>query len=226
MNANYIICVDGLTGVGKTATARLVANELGIFHLKGGIFLRTVAFKTMQEGLQPNDIKGICELISRTSIELQEVKRNEYKIIVDDIDVENLLWTREVSAFVPEISIIPQVREYRKKWLRSVVKGKNVITDGRATGKEIFPDAILKVYLSCSLEERAKRRYLQYNKVTSFEEILEDIRIRDNKDSQGLIDRHTPSNDALFIDTTFLSLDAVVNLIIEAANKTLQKLSI
>jgi len=214
-----IITIDGPTGSGKTTVADRVSKRLGINHLKGGIFLRSLTFFCLK-----NSLSEKAEIVSAlSSIELLLLKE---KVDGSGASLElngeklsdNQLWNENVDAFVSYVAGIQEVREARKAWLRMQVIGSDFVADGRTLGSEIFPDADYKFVLTCDLNERARRRAAQGGYSNNIERISDQIAERDLEDSKGSVDRTVFSAEALIIDSTDLVIDQVVEIICKHVN--------
>lgn len=205
-----IITVDGPSASGKTSTARLLAGKLGVFHLVGGVFFRSLTYYCILNNVFNE------EMVSKTSesinIKLTKELGNEYLILLNNVNVTKFLWTEEVDSLITDIAKYPRVRSARKKWLRNFSKTYDLVADGRSLGSEIFPNATFKFYLTCDLEERASRRLAQSATNSSLNHILECIALRDKKDSEGPINRLLPPLGAIKIDSTNLEQFEVVNI--------------
>ena len=206
---NLIITIDGPTASGKTTIAKKLSENLGIFHLKGGIFLRSTTLFCLNNNIRIHS--HIAKASEQLDLKVVLNNRAEFSLYLEDLDVSNKLWNREIDSFVPEIANIPRVRIARKKWLITVAKGRDLVADGRTLGSEIFPNASYKFFLTCSLEERAKRRAMQDNYVGNLSSIKNDISARDRKDMEGLVNRLQPPDNAINIDSTNLSINSVID---------------
>ncbi|MDL2328337.1 (d)CMP kinase [Desulfosarcina sp. OttesenSCG-928-A07] len=216
-----IITIDGPTGSGKTATAKMLSQRLNIFHLKGGIFLRSLTYFCLRNNITTeNDI-------AKTSRHFNPVIdfNNENNIFLDEENVADFLWTKEVNAFVPFVANIREVRSERKKWIREITKNMDIVADGRTLGSEIFPDATIKFFLTCGIKERAQRRLLQKRFGTDLDGVKEDILKRDKKDMEGVVNRLLPPKNSIHIDSTHLTLEQTVSAMLNHITSFLSETS-
>lgn len=213
-----LITIDGPTATGKTSVARELACRLGIFHLRGGIFLRSLTNKCLLLNCRSEEL--IRQVAEQHTPVLRVTSGQDYVVEVDGINVEGDLWTPQVDAFVSFVADIAEVRVARKRWLSNVAENRDLVADGRTLGTEIFPLAPFKFYLTCDVRERALRRAKQPQYAGAIETIQRDIVERDWRDSTGLINRLTCPSDAVVIDSTLLNLDRVVHLMLERINNT------
>lgn len=184
-----IITIDGPAGSGKTTVAKKLAERLGFYHLNSGRLYRWIAY----------NVKGKDNIIETAK-----------SLSFNNIDDTNL-YTEEISDYVPNISKISEIREIVLKEQRKI--GENdVVAEGRDIGTTVFPNADIKVYLDASQEERAKRRLKEYEK-TTFEEVLKDIKERDEYDINRECSPLRKAEDAIVIDSTSMSIDEVVEKI-------------
>lgn len=205
-----IITIDGPTGSGKTTTAKIVSKKLNIFHLKGGIFLRSLTYFCLKK-----DITNVHDIAKASQSFRPEIDyKNENNILLNGENVAAFLWTKRVDSFVPFVANIREVRTERKNWIREVTKNMNVVADGRTLGSEIFPDATVKFFLTCDIEERTQRRLLQKKFGSDFNRIKEDILERDKKDMEGEINRLLPPLNSIHVDSTRFTLKQTVSTIL------------
>lgn len=203
-----IITIDGPTASGKTTTAHKLAEKLGIFHLKGGIFLRSLTYYCISNNIKYED--AISKAAETIDLTISNKNNSVHKILLNGENVDEFLWTYEVDKFVSFVAKIPYVRSIRKKWLRNTSNQLDLVADGRTLGSEIFPEATVKFQLICDLEQRAYRRYKQYDNKNSLVDIQNAICKRDNDDSKGSVNRLTPPKGAIVIDSTNLTQTEVV----------------
>lgn len=203
-----IIAIDGPSGSGKSSIAKIISKKLNIQHLDTGAMYRLLALKLIKENKEFDE--GILENLSIL------IKGNTFYL--DGIDVSSKIRENEVSKKASEISKIKEVRDYMVALQRKIAGEQDIILDGRDIGTVVFPNAKVKIFLTASIEQRAKRRYLE-DKSISYEKILYDMKKRDEQDSTRKNSPLKVADDAIVLDTTAMSIDEVTNKIIEIVEK-------
>ncbi len=229
-NTPLIVTIDGPTASGKTTVAQAIAQRFGLFHLRGGTFLRAFAYFVQKSGVDPNNPEQLALLLEKFHLEIVEhAEDTDYLIYVNGEPAQNYLWTPEVDAIVSNTSRPPLVRAARVAWKRFFAIGKRLIADGRTLGSEVFPWADVKIHLTASAEQRAKRRYAQYMLIGATPYTLADIRYRienrDASDAQGDLDRTRIYSDQHVIDSTDKLTSEIVeqiSLLIESIGRVSQ----
>ena len=221
-----IIAIDGPAGSGKSTTAKKVAAQLNLMHLDTGAMYRAVALHILNQGMTISHLHNhsfITQILDKIEIEFSSETN---KIFLNGKDVSVEIRENRVSEFVSEVSAISLVRERMVLLQREIAAGSNVVLEGRDIGTRVFPNADVKVYLNADVNERGQRRFKELVKrgeEITLDEVIQDIELRDLKDSSR---EHSPlekAKDAIEIDTTKLSIDAQVNEIvslIQTNNKT------
>jgi len=207
-----IIVIDGPAGSGKSSTARSVANRLQIEYLDSGALYRTATLIYLEAD---RDKEEFFRLLENKKISFRYEAQN-FKIEVDGRPVTNEIRTPRVGNTVSEVAAMPEVRAHVNKLMRNVVPNGVYIAEGRDLGTAVFPDADLKFYMSANLDERARRRYMEQkgnNPDLTLEEVKENIRRRDHKDSKRKADPLKKADDAIEIDTTNLTFEQQVDQI-------------
>ena len=180
-----------------------------------GATYRCVALQTLREGLSLENEKEIIEIVNNIDIKIDNTGEKDI-ILLNGEDVSKEIRTKEVTAVVSQISSIIPVREKMVEVQRSLAKGKNVIVEGRDIGTVVFPNADVKIYLDASEEIRAKRRYdenVQNGIDTTYEEVLENVKMRDYNDMHKKVGALKKADDAVVVDSTNLSIEEVVEKI-------------
>ena len=199
-----IIAIDGPSGSGKSSIAKIISKKLNIQHLDTGAMYRLLALKLLNENLEYDK-----NILSELNIKIQD-----NKFFLDDIDVTTKIRDNEVSKKASSVSKIKEVREYMVDLQRKISGEQDIVLDGRDIGTVVFPNADIKIFLTATIEERAKRRAIEDNSV-SYEKILYDMKKRDEQDSTRENSPLKIADDAIVIDTTNMDIDAVTNKIIE-----------
>ncbi len=221
-----MVAIDGPAGAGKSTVARAVADCGGFTYIDTGAMYRAVALRAMREGLEVgDDADAIGELAGRLRFEFRTVG-DEQHIFVDGEDVERAIRTPEVGNLSSPVSAIPQVREHLVDAQRRMAEREAVVMEGRDIGTVVFPDALLKVFLTASPEERARRRYeqrLQQGEDADYEQILADQRARDRRDRTRAVAPLRKAADAVEIDTDPLGGEEVVERVMELLEARLEE---
>ena len=214
---SFIIAVDGPSGTGKGTITKLVAEKFDFQYLDTGAMYRCVTLKMINEKVSLENEEKIEEILKNIKIDL-----NGDKIYLDDTDVSKRIREEDVTNLVSQVSHIPIVRTSMVELQRRISEGKKVILDGRDIGTNVFPNAEVKIYLDASSEERAKRRFKQ-NKEKGidipFEEVKKNIEFRDNNDKNSKVGALKKAEDAIYIDTTNLSIKQVERKVIKIIKK-------
>lgn len=199
----YSVAIDGPAGSGKSTIARILADNLDISYVDTGAMYRAVALKVKEENLDTEDkIKKVVEKINIDFI--------NSKIYMDNIDVSDKIRTEEISKMSSEISKYPFVREKLVEIQQNIAKNKPVVMEGRDIGTVVLPEAEYKFYLTASIESRALRRFKQNEEkgiISNYDEIKEDIILRDENDKKRLISPLMKADDAILIDNSNLTLE-------------------
>lgn len=208
---NKIVAIDGPAGSGKGTVAKILANKLNLTYIDTGAMYRAIAYLTLKNNVDIKDEDKIIELAKNSKIEFLNDK-----VYVNGEDVSSKIRTMEVTRIVSPISSIVKLREILVDLQRNMANGLDVIMEGRDITTVVFPNATYKFYLDASTEERARRRFkensLKGMQVT-YEEILENIKKRDYNDMHKEVGALIKSDDAIYIDSTNLTIDEVVEKI-------------
>lgn len=209
-----VIGIDGPAGSGKGTITKKVAEILGLVNIDTGAMYRCVALSTLRNGFSIGDTDKIIEIAKKIKIEFDE-DRNVY---LDHEDVSKEIRSKEVSSIVSQISSIVEVREEMVNQQRKLAEGIDVIMEGRDITTVVFPNADFKFYLDASVDERARRRFLQNEEagiLMSLEEIKENIEKRDYNDMHKEVGSLMRTDDQIYIDSTNMSIDEVVDFIVK-----------
>ena len=210
-----IIAVDGPAGSGKGTVTKRIEKELGFLNLDTGATYRCVALQVLRENVSLKDEEEIIKIANDIDIKINNTGDKDI-ILLNGEDVSKEIRTKEVTSIVSQVSSIIPVREKMVEVQRKLANGKNVIVEGRDIGTVVFPNADIKIYLDASEEIRAKRRY-EENKQngidTTYEEVLENVKMRDYNDMHKKIGALKKADDAIVVDSTNLTIDQVVEKI-------------
>ena len=214
---NIVIAIDGPAGAGKSTVAKLVAEKLGFLYIDTGAMYRCLTLKAMREKINWDDEDKLVKMAQNTKIELEN-KDGKYRVIMDGEDVSNEIRKEEVGKNTKYVASILKIREILWKMQRDFRKKFNVVMEGRDIGSKVFPDAQIKIYLDASVDERAKRRYLQLKEKgmkADFEEIKKEVIKRDEKDKNRKIAPLCRLPEAIYIDTTNMTIEEEVDLVVK-----------
>jgi len=211
---NKSIAIDGPAGAGKSTIAKLLAKKLRMMYVDTGAMYRTVAYKAIKDGVDLKDQSKLSSLVDNICIDIR-YENNIQRMILDNVDVTELIRTKEVSRGAAFVAVVQNVRTLLVNLQRNLAEKYDVVMDGRDIGTYVLKNAYLKIYLTASLEERAMRRYKEMNNNDyTINEIKKDIQERDKIDSERELAPLTKADDAILIDSTKYSIEEVVDLII------------
>lgn len=225
-----IIAIDGPAGAGKSTVARQVAAKLGLVYLDTGAMYRAVTWLVLQQKISDNDDCAIAELVSRCVIQLAPSQDNKYpvQVWINGHHVTQEIRSVEVTSKVSAIAAQKAVRQALVKQQQSWGKKGGLVAEGRDIGTHVFPDAEVKIFLTASVEERARRRQQDFQKQgqpeVSLEQLEKDIAERDWKDSTRKVSPLQKATDAIEINTDGLDIPGVTELIIHHSQQLLSHL--
>jgi cytidylate kinase len=208
-----VITIDGPSGSGKGTVARILAGRLGYKYLDTGALYRAVAWKAREEQVGNDNEESLRELVKTIRIDF-----NGERIFVDDRDISSAIRTGEIGELSSQVSARPAIREGLFTIQRGLCIEGNVVIEGRDTGTTIFPESRNKFFLDASLKERARRRYEELkmkDSDTTMESVIEDIKKRDTRDSSRKTSPLKQTDDMIYIDSTGLSIEEVIEEIIK-----------
>lgn len=218
---SLVIAIDGPASSGKSTTAKLIAEKLGLMYLDTGAMYRAIALKIYQSGTELTDKASLTKLLNSTTV-TQKNQNGEVHFLLDGNDVTEEIRTPEISLWVGPVSEHALVREYLVNWQREIGKAGGIVADGRDIGTVVFPNADLKVYLIADSHIRAVRRQKELASrgiVQKVEEVEDAIVKRDHRDSTR---EHSPlrmAGDAIEIDTTHLTVGDQVERVLALVKK-------
>ena len=220
--ANVInVAIDGPAGAGKSTIARLLAQRLGFLYLDTGAMYRAVALKVFESGIAVGDEKNIKKMLETTKLDIL-YNDGVQKIILDGKDVSADIRQPIISTYASDVSKIKAVRLKMVEMQRAIAGKQNSILDGRDIGTFVLPDAKYKIFLTASVDERAKRRFdelRQKGVECNLEQIKKDIEARDYNDSHRDFAPLKKADDAIEVDTSFMSIEQVAQKIIGIVKK-------
>jgi len=210
-----IIAIDGPAGSGKSTVSKIVAKKLSLLYIDTGAMYRALTLKAMRQGLDLEDEDALVSLARSTKIGLEE--KDKLRVFLDDADVSLAIRMPDVTANVKYIARLPGVRHEMVALQRSIGQKDGAVLEGRDIGTVVFPNADYKFYLDASPEERARRRcneLIESGETANETSVKEDILTRDDSDMKRSVGALKKCDDAIFIDTTGLSINGVTEKIL------------
>jgi len=212
MTQAYQIAIDGPSGAGKSSVAKKLAARLNIDYIDTGAMYRAVAYKMLREGIGIEDREALKAMLENIHIDFS---RGE--TILDDEVISEKIRTPEISKLASDVSALPEVREKLVSLQRAMGESKSVVMDGRDIGTVVFPKAKYKFFLTATVKERAKRRWLELREKgldVELDDVEADIIQRDHNDSTRALNPLRKAEDAIEIDTTAMNLEQVTQHIL------------
>lgn len=209
------IAIDGPAGAGKSTIARLTAKKLGYLYVDTGALYRTVGYAAWLRGIDPGDSDQVAAMLGDITVDLRFDEKGMQQTLLNGEDVSDQIRSPEMSRYASLVSAHKAVREYLLWLQRKLAKEHNVIMDGRDIGTTVLPDADLKIYLTATPEDRARRRfdeYLSKGVSVDYEQLLQDIKQRDYDDSHREISPLRRAEDAKLVDTSGNTLEESLEL--------------
>ena len=213
------VAIDGPAGAGKSTVAKAVAKELGILYLDTGAMYRAVALKAIRLGIDPGDAERVRPMLKDTHISVEN-NGGTQKTLLDGEDVSGLIRTQQVSKGASDIGVIPEVRLMLVREQQKIAEGTDLVMEGRDIGSYVMPASPCKFYITASSTERAKRRLKELvaagrDEGKTLDQLKEEIEARDYTDSHREFAPLTRVSDAVFVDSTDMTIDETVNAVID-----------
>ena len=205
MNGHYAIAIDGPSGAGKSTLARDCAAAFGFLYVDTGAIYRTVGLAAYRRDLDRRDEAAVAALLPELDIRMAYNAEGEQRMFLNGEDVSEAIRAPEISICASDVSALPAVRAFLLEMQRRMARENSVIMDGRDIGTVVLPEAELKIFLTASAEARAERRVKQLEEkglTCDYEEVLRDIRYRDEQDSHRAAAPLKAAEDAVLVDTT------------------------
>ena len=218
------IAIDGPAGAGKSTISKKVASALGFVYIDTGAMYRTVGLKAVRCGVDTNDEKGVIELLPSLDIDIRH-EGVEQHIYLDGEIVSDKIRTPQISMAASNVSRIPAVRLAMVDMQRKLAQNHDVVMDGRDIASYVLPDAEIKIFLTASVDARAKRRYdelLEKGESVSFEDVKKEMIQRDTNDSTREFAPLTVADGAEVIDTSELTLSESIDKVIDYVRENLK----
>lgn len=211
------VAIDGPSGAGKSTLARQAAQVLGFLYVDTGAIYRTVALACSRNGVSPQQPEQVAALLPDLKIDLDYGADGVQRMLLNGEDVSDQIRTPEISMLTSAVSALPEVRSFLLEKQRELARTRNVIMDGRDIGTVVLPQATVKIYLTADAEARAQRRCAELREKgmdVSFEDVLRDVRERDENDSNRKVSPLRRAEDARLVDTTLLDLEQSLEVLI------------
>ncbi|WP_421684422.1 (d)CMP kinase [Stutzerimonas urumqiensis] len=222
-----IIAIDGPSGSGKGTVAALLARRLGWHLLDSGALYRLLGYAAQKHGIELTDEQSLGRLAAALDVQFDTSRLGQGPtIVLEGEDVTHAIRNEQVGAWASQVAALPLVRQALLQRQQDFQEMPGLVADGRDMGTVVFPQAALKIFLTASAEERARRRFEQLKAKGSdvnLASLLEEIRVRDERDTQRAVAPLKPADDAVQLDSTTLSIEEVLDVILnEAATRHLE----
>ena len=217
------VAIDGPAGAGKSTVARAAAKKLGYIYVDTGALYRAVGVFCLRKGIETTDVEGVGAVLSEITVELKFIDGVQHVFLNGD-DVSTEIRLPEASMAASNVSAIPSVRAFLFDLQRDIAKKNNCIMDGRDIGTVVLPEAQVKIFLTADDTERAMRRYKELQEkgsTVTYQEVLDDLRVRDYNDSHREIAPLKPAEDSVTINTTGYTLEESIAKIVSTVEEKL-----
>ncbi|MCI8290872.1 MAG: (d)CMP kinase [Clostridia bacterium] len=207
-----IVAIDGPAGSGKGTITKLVGKKLDLIYIDTGAMYRCVTLECLNKNVKIEEIEGLKQILENIDVQFLS-EDDEQKVFLNGKDVTLKIRSKEVNEYVSPVSTVKIVRSKMTDLQRKMAVSKDVIMEGRDIGTTVFPNADVKIYLDATPEERASRRYkqnLENGITTGYDEILANVKERDYIDSHREISPLRKAEDAIYIDSTNMTIEEVV----------------
>ena len=224
MKEHYAVAIDGPSGAGKSTLARALAKELGFVYVDTGAIYRSVGYYAYQRGIDPADGAAVEELLPEVQLEMVYREDGLQHMILNGEDVTKEIRLPEISMYASRVSAIPAVRAFLMDMQRDMARTHSVIMDGRDIGTVVLPQADVKLFLTASAEDRARRRCLELEERGTpepYEKLLEEMQERDRNDSSRSAAPLRPAEDAVILDTTGNTFQQSFDLLLQTIKERL-----
>ena len=217
----YSVAIDGPAGAGKSTVARAAAQKLGYIYVDTGALYRAVGVYCLRNSIVTTDVDGVGAILKDITVELKFIDGVQHVFLNGD-DVSTEIRLPEASMAASNVSAIQSVRAFLFDLQRDIAAKNNCLMDGRDIGTVVLPNAQVKIFLTADPEERAMRRYkelIEKGSNVTFEEVLEDLKVRDYNDSHREIAPLKPADDSVIVNTTGMTLEESINTIVKTVEE-------
>lgn len=225
MNAHFTIAIDGPAGAGKSSVAREVARALGAVYLDTGAMYRAVGLYMLRHGVDPADGERVAAHAAQARVDIVYQAGEQHVLLMGE-DVSRAIRENEVSRAASSVSAVPEVRVLLVRRQQEMAREQSVVMDGRDIGTHVLPDATLKIYLTAAPEERARRRereLAEKGRPVPYQQLLEEINQRDYDDSHRAASPLRQADDAILLDSTYLTREEVTARILALARERMER---
>lgn len=210
------IAIDGPSGAGKSTLSKCIAKELGFIYVDTGAMYRAIGLYFYKNGIEIFNDRDYAEVLKNIKIELK-YKDGTQLVILNGQDVSSDIRVHIISDYASKVSTVPCVREFLLQMQRDIAKTNNIVMDGRDIGTVVLPNAKIKIFLTASAKVRAERRYkelIEKGQDVNFNDILNDVVARDERDSTRKIAPLKPADDSIIADTSELDFDESLRMLL------------
>ena len=222
MTKKFAIAIDGVVASGKGTLAKLLAERLGYIHIDSGALYRAITLHILNSGIDAEDSSAVIDILPSITLSFEHNKETgKNEIVLNGKNVERDIRQMSVSEKVSPVAVIPEVRHFVTQIQRDHVED-GIVIDGRDIGTVVLPDADLKIFLTADAEVRAKRRFKELQEKgdpVSYENVLENLQMRDHTDSTRKTSPLKQAEDAILIDSTHMPIPEVVETVYELAKE-------
>ena len=217
------VAIDGPAGAGKSTVARAAAQKLGYIYVDTGALYRAVGVYCLRNGIETTDVENVGAILNKITVELKFIDGVQHVFLNGD-DVSTEIRLPEASMAASNVSAIPSVRAFLFDLQRDIAAKNNCIMDGRDIGTVVLPNAQVKIFLTADDTERAMRRYKELQEkgsTVTYQEVLDDLRVRDYNDSHREIAPLKPAEDSIIVNTTNYTLEESIAKIVSTVEEKL-----
>lgn len=210
MQSRISVAIDGPSGAGKSTLARMTSGRLGLIYVDTGAIYRCVGLYAFRNGIDSKDVPAVISSLANINIEMRHDETGLQRMVLNGEDVTDDIRLPQISMYASDVSAIPEVRAFLMDMQRSMADKYSVVMDGRDIGTVVLPNADVKIFLTASSEERARRRHLELTEKgidISYEQVLAELIERDRNDSSRAIAPLKQADDAILLDTTNMDLE-------------------